>query len=178
IEVRIPLSERDAMMEFLHNLGIRVLNESTSANDIKDQYEDLDAKLATLTKTKDRFEELYDQAETVEEILKVQSQLLNLQRQIDKLTGRIKELEGKTDTTLISVSLTTDELALGYTPGDPWAPQNTLKLATRSLNMTFRDIGDFAIWAGVYALIWLPLLGAGIVLVKMLNNKSKDKSKK
>ncbi len=158
ITIRIPLDKRDEMVSFLREAGVRVLSENIDAQDITDQYEDLDAQLAQLEKTMVRLQIIYEQAVTVQDLLNVQSQIQNQQRSIDSVKGRIQSLEAQSKTTLISVNMSTDELALPYSPGAPWRPEVTLKLAIRELTQTMRDAGDWLIWIGVYSIIWGPAL--------------------
>lgn len=169
--IRIPQEKRVEMMEFLRDLGVKVLSENEDANDVTDQYEDLDAQLITLERTKTRFENIYEQAETVDDILNVQNQIMNIQRQIDNVKGRLKGMEARTQTTLISVQFTTDELALGYAPGDPWRPAVTFKLAVRSLTQALRSVGNAIIWLAVYSIFWLPVLLGVLVYKKRKNQK-------
>lgn len=161
LSIRVPMDKRDSMVEFLRSVGMKVLNENVEAADITDQFQDLEAQLAQLNKTQAKFEEIYERAETVDEILRVQNQILSNQRQIDSVVGRINALDAKSKSTLISVSLTTDELALSYNP-EAWRPGVTVKLAVRSLMVSLRSIGNFIIWLGVYAVIWIPVL-AGVI---------------
>lgn len=158
ITIRIPLEKREEMITFLRESGVRVLSENIDAQDITDQYEDLDAQLAQLEKTMARLQIIYDQAVTVQELLNVQNQIQNQQRSIDSVKGRIKSMEAQSKTTLISINMSTDELALPYSPGTPWRPEVTLKLAIRELTQTMRNAGDWAIWIGVYSIIWGPAI--------------------
>lgn len=172
VSLRIPLEKRIEMMTFLQQLGVRVLNENVNASDITDQYEDLNAQLATLEKTQAKFEEIYGRAETVEDILSVQNQLMYIQNQVDSLTGRMKAMEVRSETTLITVQFTTDELALGFAPGDPWRPNVTFKLAVRSLSEAFRNIGNAVIWLAVYSVFWAPVL-VGVLVYRSRKNPKK-----
>lgn len=172
VSLRIPLEKRIEMMAFLQQLGIRVLNENVNASDITDQYEDLNAQLATLEKTQAKFEEIYERAETIEDILSVQNQLMYIQNQIDSVTGRMKAMEIRSETTLITVQFTTDELALGFAPGDPWRPNVTFKLAVRSLSEAFRNIGNAVIWLAVYSVFWAPVL-IGVLVYRSRKNPKK-----
>ncbi len=158
ITVRVPVEKREELVGFLRESGVRVLSENIDAQDITDQYEDLDAQLAQLEKTMARLQIIYDQAVTVQELLNVQNQIQNQQRSIDSVKGRIKSMEAQSKTTLISINMSTDELALPYSPGAPWRPEVTLKLAIRELTQTMRDAGDWLIWVAVYSIIWGPAL--------------------
>jgi hypothetical protein len=79
-------------------------------------------------------------------------------------------LEKSASLSLISVSLSTDELSLPYTPDQTWRPQVIFKQSVRSLISSFRTIGNFAIKAFVFTPIWLPLL-IGVIIYKRRKKK-------
>lgn len=158
ITIRVPVEARNQVVENIKSLGIKIVSESVMGTDVTDQYEDISAKLQTLESTRDRFQEILDSATEVEDILEVQRELINIQSQIDSLNGRRQYLENSARLTLIAVSLSTDDLALPYTPDDEWRPMVTVKTAFRSLLTSLRSLGNTVIWLAVYGLIWIPVL--------------------
>jgi hypothetical protein len=99
-----------------------------------------------------------EKAEKVQDILQVQRELINLHQQIDNLKGKQKYLQSNAQMAKVTVYLSTDELALPYSPTHPWRPKVIFKQAVRSLIGTVRLAGTAFIWVGVYSIIWLPLL--------------------
>ncbi|MBL7078182.1 DUF4349 domain-containing protein [Candidatus Shapirobacteria bacterium] len=158
VTVRVPESKLNEALDYFRGLGVRVVSESLSGRDVTDQFVDLEARIATLQKTKLKFEEILESAVSVQDILEVQRQIISLQEQIDSLKGRADYLEKSAQSVKITVYLSTDELALPFAPAQPWRPQAIFKQATRSLIKTFRSVGTLGIWLGVYAIAWLPLL--------------------
>lgn len=169
ISLRVPTVKRDEALAALRQTGVRVVSESVDGTDITDQYQDTTEQLNILTATKTKVEGLLNKAGTVSEMLEAQRELMNLQSQIDSLKGQQEYLAKSAEFTLISAYLSTDELALPYTPGSQaWRPGVVFKEATRGLLATFRSVGNGLIWAGVYAPIWLPIL----VLLAWWNKRS------
>lgn len=166
ITVRVPEEKRTEALEAFRGFGVRVVNENVNGRDVTDQYVDIEARLAVLTKTKQKFEQIMDQAVAIDDLLNVQRELVNLQSQIDNLKGQQQYLEQSAKLTKITVYLSTDELALPYAPDEVWRPKVVFKLAVRSLVGTFRGLANWLIWAGVYALIWVPILIAGWVVYR------------
>lgn len=158
ITVRIPQEKLEEALDYFRSLAVKVVSENLSGWDITDEYVDIEARLATFNKTKLKFEEILAKAERVEEILQVQRELVNLQEQIDSLKGRQEYLEKNAQMSRVTVYLSTDELALPYTPAETWRPKVIFKQAVRSLIKTGRKIGTAVIWLGVYSVLWLPLL--------------------
>ncbi len=158
IVVRVPSEELRPTLDYLRGLSIKVSSENLSGRDVTDEYIDIEERLATLEKTKSKFEEILDDASEVEDILNVQRELINLQTQIDNLVGRQEYLEKTAENAKITVYLSTDEWSLPYAPqGEAFRPKVVFKQAVRSLVLTFRKIGRSVIWVGVYAPLWLPI---------------------
>lgn len=162
LSLRVPNDKLQSTLDFLRGAGVRVVSEDVSGYDVTDQFQDLTARLQTLEITKQKFDVLFDQANTVEEILKVQQSLLDLQNQIDSVKGQQQYLENTANSVLISVNLSTDELSLPYSPTDPWRPQVIFKTAVRSLVTNLRDLASIAIWAAVYAPVFLVIAGVAL----------------
>lgn len=158
ITVRVPQDKLGEVIYYFRNLAVRVISENLTGQDVTDEYVDMEARLTTLLKTKEKFENILARAEAVEEILKVQKELINLQEQIDNLKGRQNFLKKNTELSKITVYLATDELVLPYSPAKPWQPKAIFKQAVRSLIVSVRKIGTAIIWGGVYSVIWLPAL--------------------
>ena len=158
ITVRVPSAKFDEGMDFFRSLAIKVTNENLVGTDVTEEFIDIEARIATLEKTKAKFEEILERAEKVDEILRVQREIINMQTQIDALKGRRDALEKNAELSKITVYLSTDELALPYTPDKTFRPGVVFKLAVRGLLNTLRIIGSAAIWVGVYSVVWAPAL--------------------
>lgn len=158
LTVRIPSDQLEAALKYFKSLSIKVVTENLTGEDVTNQYTDIEARLATLNKTKTIFEDMLSKAITVTDILNVQREILNIQDQIDMQVGQKKYLAENVDLAKITVYLSTDELSLPYAPLDSWRPELIVKEAVRSMISTLRLVVGFLIWIGVYAAIWLPVL--------------------
>lgn len=174
VVLRIPNTNVESMLGFLRGMAVKVASENISGTDITDQYMDAEERLAILQRMKTRFEEILQSAQTVEEILKVEREILNVQSQIDSLTGSLEYMEQTSASSLITVNLSTDELALPYSPGE-WRPGVVYRYAVRSMIRTLRGLGNLAIWLGVYAVFWLPVVII-IVLIVRARRKNRNRS--
>lgn len=161
ITIRVPSEKRIEVLQSLRGLAQKVVFENVSGQDITDQFVDNEERLRILESTKTKFETILTQATDVSEMLQVQREILNLQNQIDSIKGSQKYLEGSAKLTRVSLYLSTDELALPYTPDSSWRPNVVFKEAVRSLLLSLRQVGSLAIWAAVYAPVALVV---GLVL--------------
>lgn len=172
ISVRVPSERRaDALTQF-KGLAVKVVSESVSGTDVTDQYVDYEERLRVLESTKAKFEAILEEARTVSEMLNVQRELLNLQSQIDQIKGQQQYLSQSAKLSHITLYVSTDELALPFSPDQPWRPAVVFKTAVRSLVMHLRGLASLLIWAVVYSPVWLT----GLVLLYILRKKPWVKS--
>lgn len=175
VVLRVPEDQFRASLDFFRSLAIKVTSEKLTGRDVTDEYVDIEARLETLNKTKVKFEEILEKAVKVQDILDVQQRLIHLQSQIDSLKGQQKYLEQNAALAKITVYLSTDELALPYTPSERFRPDVIFKTAVRSLLQKLQDLAGLAIWVGVYAVIWVPLV-VFIILFRRWRKKRKQSS--
>lgn len=158
VTVRVPSVKLDQTLEMYRSLGVKVVSENLVGTDVTDQYVDIDSRVITLGKTKVAMEAILTKAELVSDLTNVTQQIINIQSQIDNLKGMQKSLEENAKLAKVTIYLSTDEIALPYAPTDTFRPNVIFKLAVRGLVGNLRSIGSFAIWLGVYAVIWVPVI--------------------
>ena len=170
VVLRVPSRELRPALDHLRSLAVRVTSENLKGWDVTDEYVDLEARVETLEKTKTKFEEILNKAVNIDQILRVQRELINLQQQIDNLKGRQDYLEKTAQNAKLTVYLSSDEWALPYAPSKPFRAKVIFKTAVRSLVLTLRGLAKLAIWAGVYSVIWVPVLIIYLLLKKKKKN--------
>lgn len=105
ISIRVPAQKYDEAVDSIKNIAIEVLLESTRAKDVTEEYTDLESKLRNLEATKQRYLEILEKAETVEDILEVERALSETRGEIEQTKGRMQYLERTSSTSLIEVHL-------------------------------------------------------------------------
>ena len=156
--VRIPSKDLDSTLDFFRKLSIRVVSENLTGQDVTDQFVDNEARLATLNQTKAKFQEIFDRAAEISDIVNIQQQLINIQSQIDAVKGQQQYLEKSAQMAKVTIYLATDELSLPYAPSDSWRPSVIFKQAVRSLVLHLRGIASAVIWIVVFSVFWIPVL--------------------
>ena len=78
ISVRVPASSLDDAIEDLRDIAVEVESESTTSQDVTDEYVDNTARLKSLQATEVALLSLLDRAEKVEDALNVQRELAKL----------------------------------------------------------------------------------------------------
>jgi hypothetical protein len=158
ITVRVPADKLEDFLGFCRQLAVKVVSENLTGYDVTDQYTDTQARIDTLTLTKNKFEEILNKAVNIQDILQAQREIINIQEQIDSLKGQNKYLEQTSKLAKVTVYLASDELALPYAPTNSWRPEVIFKTAVRSLVSTARFLGTAFIWIGVFSVIWVPIV--------------------
>ncbi|PJA40686.1 hypothetical protein CO179_01630, partial [candidate division WWE3 bacterium CG_4_9_14_3_um_filter_39_7] len=148
--------------DFFNSLSVKVTSQSISGRDVTDQYTDIQAHIDSLTKTKTRYESIRDNATEVSDLITVTREITTIQNQIDSYVGQQQYLEQTAKFSLVSVDMSTDELALPYAPENPFRPAVVFKTAVRSVLTLFQNTAESLIWFGVYGIIWIPLLLLGL----------------
>lgn len=110
--LRIPVEHFAA---FLHNVEEqgKVVNRQLTGQDVTEEFVDNTSRLRNLKTHEDRILKLYDKAETIEEMLKIENELSRIRSSIEQLEGRQKFLSQVTSTVKLSLELfQVDEEAL------------------------------------------------------------------
>lgn len=104
IVLRVPSDSFEAVMQEIESVGTLTQREVQS-RDVTAEYTDLHAEKRALENQVNRLTDILGKAETVEEILKVQSAIDSAQQNLDRVTGRLKLLESQIDEATITVTV-------------------------------------------------------------------------
>ncbi len=174
VVIRIPSEKLQNTLDYFHNLSIKVVSENLTGHDVTDQYVDVDARIATHEKTKTKFENILESATRISDITDLTQQIIYTQNQIDSLKGQQDSLTKNAQMAKLTIYLSTDEMALPYTPSETFRPNVIFKLAVRSLIGFLRKFASLAIWIGVYSIIWVPAV-AIYILIRRKKRKNVEK---
>jgi PKD repeat protein len=105
ISFRILAENYDKAIAALRNMSLDVINETTSSQDVTEEYSDLDASLKNLEATEAQLLKIMENATKTEDILSIQRELTNVRGQIEQTKGRMLYLERTSATSLINVNL-------------------------------------------------------------------------
>lgn len=158
ITIRVPDESFEPALADIRELAVRVESESTSSQDVTEEYIDLAARLANAEATEQEFLTLLEKAEDVEDILRIYESLSRVRQEIEQLKGRMQYLERTSSMSLISVYLEPEFSGKDTVPAG-WNALQIFKSAARGLVITGQVLGTIAIWLLIFIPIWGTVLG-------------------
>ncbi|MFO7679144.1 MAG: DUF4349 domain-containing protein [Chloroflexota bacterium] len=164
IMVRVPAEGFASATEAVRGLAIEVRSETTSGQDVTEEYVDLSSRLENLESTAARVRSFLDEAKTVEEALAVNQELSRLEGEIAVIKGRMQYLSQSAAFSTISVHLTPDEAARPVEIAG-WRPEGVAKDALESLIGFLQFMVEALIWVVIFLLPVLIILGIPLWLV-------------
>jgi len=158
LTIRVPANRLDSALERIKALATEVERESTSGEDVTEEYTDLEARLRNLEATEVELRELLatvrQRTGKAEDILAVHRELTNIRGQIEQIKGRMQYLEQMSALATIHIELTPDVLSRPLTVGR-WEPKGTAANAVRALIQVLQFLVEAGIWL---VIVGLPIL--------------------
>lgn len=166
--VRIPKQNLDA---FLDEVGEQsnIVSRSENVTDVTLQYVDLESHKKALTTEQSRLLQLMEQAESVEDIITIESRLSEVRYQLESMESQLRTYDNKIDYS--TVYLYIDEVER-YTPTEEVTTGERIRTGFMdSLRGVGRGIGNFAIWFVVnlpYLAVWAVIIIVIVLIVRLI----------
>lgn len=112
--MRIPSGRFDEAVGRVEQLGERV-SASLSSQDVTEEYVDLEGRLNYWLQQEQFYSALMDEADTVNDMIALQTQMQEVLLTIEQIEGRMRYLDSRTDFATLTVGLT-------EVPGGPVSP--------------------------------------------------------
>lgn len=163
LTIRVPAANFEKTFSAIKEVATQVINESTNAQDITEQYIDLEARLKNKLAEEESFVKLLNRSGKMEEVLAVTRELARVRGEIEQLAGQKRYLDSQTDMSTITVYLSEDAQV---TPvARDWRPWQVVKDSARE----FFDKGqDFVNGLIRFAIVGLPALLIYLLFVWLL----------
>ena len=160
----VPVDQFEAVMRQLRALAVKVISENAAGQDVSDEFVDLQSRVGNLQATAARIRDFLKDAKTVEEALKVNSQLSTVEDEIEKIKGRMLYLKDRAAFSTIVVDI--EEVQPTPTPTPTatptptptpvvWQPGKTVEKAADTLGDLLRRLVEALIW---FVVVVLPCL--------------------
>ena len=164
--IRVPADRFEASMDRLAGLAVEVTNRSETADDVTEEYVDLEARLESLEAARQRLLDIMAEARSTKDLLEAEQQLTQREAEIESIKGRMQYLEDSARLSSISIELQAD--ILSQPVSDQWRPAGTARRAVETLLDGLQGFGDFVIFFSIAVLPWLVAAGLVILMVVSL----------
>ena len=167
----VPSDQFEAVQRQLRALAVEVQSDTSSGQDVSDEFVDLQARLTNQEATAARIRELLKDAKNVDEALQVNVKLSEVESEIEQIKGRMQYLKDRSAFSTIVVTLNPQRPT--PTP-EAWQPGKTVEAAAKSAGNLLRGLIDATIWL-VVALgpILIPLALVLWLIVRAQRKRAK-----
>ena len=157
VVIKVPVEKFEDTLAKLRQMAFKVDAESTSGQDVTEEYADLEAQLRNLKATEEQLLTFLNKTQNVDEALKVYRELTNIRGQIERIQGRLNYLSKSADMSTITVNLRPKAKEAPIVKAG-WQPLETLKNALRSLVSVAQGLINLGIWLLIFSPVWGGLL--------------------
>ena len=165
VTIRIPAADFYKALGEIKALAIKVENEQVDADDVTEQYIDLQAQLRNLQAEEQQYLEIMKSAKTVEETLQVSERLASVRGRIEQIQGQLQYLERQVDMSTISIYLTAEADVEVF--GVRWRPLYELKRAFRDMIEGLTNYADSMfrfILSLPVIILWVVTIGVIVII--------------
>ncbi len=168
--LRIPADRLAASISEIKGSVEEVITESQDAQDVTEQYVDLEARLTNLTVLETELRALLEEVRKQpdadpDKLLRVFTEISSTRGQIEQIQGQINYLDNVVDLASVDVTLTPTPAVVPIVE-DTWRPVEVARDSLRSLVHGMQKVAEWAIGFAIYALPML-LLVAGLPLLAL-----------
>lgn len=103
-EIRVEASKFDTLIKRLEDLAITVEDKTINAQDVTEEFIDVEARLKTKRELEARYREILKQAKSVTDILAIESQLNTVRAEIESMQGRLNYLKSQVAFSTLNLS--------------------------------------------------------------------------
>lgn len=170
IEIRCEAQSFDAIVEEIVALAIYVDGKNITAEDVTEQFVDIEARLKTKKEVEERYKVLLQRANSIPEIIEVEKEIRMLREEIESLEGRMKYLSDKVSYSTVKVYLY-EELEFTASPEKGFGYKFVKAVKTGWEGLQMFILGIFYLWP-----LWLILGGALWLILRLVRGKKKKKN--
>ena len=176
LTIRIPAKDLDSFVAMVKE-NANVVRQSISTENVTLTYVGVQSRITALETERERLLELLAKAESMEDLLQIESRLTDVQTELEEYTSRLRVLDNKIDYSTIHLDL---EEVREYTPIED-EPKTVWQRIGSGLSQNLKDIGkgavNFFVWL-IVAIPYLLIIGGIAVVVILIIRKATKKKKK
>ncbi|MGI6575183.1 MAG: DUF4349 domain-containing protein [bacterium] len=160
LTLRVPVNYFSVVLSQIEELG-RVERQELGGQDVTTEYVDIEARLRNFKRQEERFLEILERADTVEDILNIERELERVRGEIESLSARLKNLDNLTSLSTINVHLRQLKVSgERITPPDmQQIIDDTVQAFVSTINQFLTFMGQLVVFIGsIIPLLPIPIL--------------------
>lgn len=173
--VRIPKDKADSFVQDMdENTNVRRKSESTE--DITLQYVDTESHKEALKVEQERLMAILEKAETVEEIISLESRLSEVRYELGNYESTLRTYDNLVEYTTIHIAV--NEVEEITEPPKQTAGDRMISGFKNSVKNIGRGIKEFVIWIVIqipYLILWAIVIGVIILVIRKIRKRKKKK---
>lgn len=173
--VRVPSDKLDGFIENVkETANVTYISESTE--DITLRYVDTESRKIALETERDRLLELLEKAETVEDIITIESRLSQVRYELESYASQLRTFDNQVDYSTVHISIREVDRETKVEPKTFW--EEVTDEFGDSLYGIGRDCRDLAIWflgSSPYLVIWAVVITVVVLGLRFVGKKKRLK---
>jgi len=183
VTLRVPADKLEAVLGVLRDSSITVENESSSGDDVTEEYVDISARLRNLEATEEELLALLTEVRknrgSAEDILAIHNRITQLRSEIESLKGRQQYLERSAALATVNIEIRPKRQPGTIVEPARWNPAVTVNNALRGLVNAGQVAVDVLIWLVFLSPIFLiPILVLWLIIRAIKRGRARRKAAK
>ncbi|GAE30633.1 DUF4349 domain-containing protein [Halalkalibacter hemicellulosilyticus] len=176
---RVPEQSFVLFMEDVSDHVRKVNHQEIFAQDVTEEYVDLQSRLSSKEAVEARLLQFLDEAEDTENLLAISKDLANIQEEIERIIGRMQYLENQVSFSSVSIDLKESAVRVGTIQGEEdlntW--EEAKKLFIDTVNFLITSVSAIIVWLIGLSPLLIPLFVlAFVILFRLRRNKEKKET--
>ncbi len=175
LTARIPADKLDSFVDLIEG-NTNITNKSVDVDDVTLSYVDIESRKKALKTEEKRLLEILENAETVEDLITVESRLADVRYELESIESQLRSYDNRISYS--TVYLYIDEVVI-FTPVEKESVSSRMgKGFMQSVDEVVEAVVEFAIWFVTHIpqiLLLIIVVGLIIAIVKVISSSSKKK---
>jgi len=167
---KVPQDRFDSALTAVKEIADEVMTETVDANDVTQEYTDLQSRLTNLRSAEEQYLTIMTKATDVEDILAVQSELTNVREEIEMIQGQINYYDSYTSYSTITVYMSVSPENIEI-PEEKWRPWAVVVEAWKAFLDVMKGVYAVLIWVVVFS----PIVLVPVIIIKLVKRAKKNK---
>ena len=174
--IRVPAERLNDLVDQVKGTS-NVVSYNESVEDVTLTYVDMETRILALETERDRLLELMEQAETISDLLEIESRLTQVRGNLESLNSQLKVLANQVSYATVELYINQVKVYTEVEEQTVW--QRIGSGFTKNLKNIGEDLVNFFVWAVTYSpqlILWAAIITVAIILLRRSLRKRKVKT--